>query len=324
MGKFGRRTVVLAALCAGLLAALLAYLFLNQERAQAARMTQPVQVVVAAQDIPARTVIEPGMVREATRPVGTLPTNTATSVSEVMGQVTLAALKSGRPIERAAVAFPSGSLGLAYVVPEGMRAVAVALDPIIGVAGFLKAGDHVDVLATFEVDKLGVTKTVLQDVELLAIGPEIVPAETDKPGTRDARPKEQPNAILALTPDNAEKLILAESQGKLRLTLRSKGDAGKVYLAGARSDTLIGVRPATTVAAASPAPRPSAKVMSVGYTSPAFLGGYSSSGPMSSAAGPQPVTFAGRAKISADDLASAVTVETVRGTQKTTVDVRAQ
>lgn len=309
MGKVTRRMVVLAALCAGLLAALLAYLFLEREKVQAARATEPVQVVVATQDIPTRTVIEPGMVREATRPVVTLPTNPATSTSEVIGRVTVTSLAAEQPVQREAVAAPSASLGLAYIVPEGMRAVTVAIDQIIGVAGFLKAGDHVDVLATFEVDELGVTKTVLQDVELLAIGPEIVPEDQNRPASaKEGRPKEQPNATLALVPGDAEKLILAGSQGKLMLTLRAKGDNQQVALVGVRSDSLTGLSPWSRSAAA--APRPAARVLPAGYTSPAFFG-----------TAPQPVTFNERVKISKDELDKLVTVETVRGTKASTVEV---
>jgi pilus assembly protein CpaB len=313
--------ILLAALCAGLLAAVLAYAFLSRQKAVADERTQPVQIVVATQEIPARTVIEPGMVREATRPVMTVPPNSATSVREVIGQVTVTALKPEAPVERAAVAPRTASLGLAYVVPEGMRAVTVALDPIIGVAGFLKAGDHVDVLATFDVDKLSVTKTVLQDVELLAIGPEIVPEEVNKPNPENnARPKEQPNATLALVPSDAEKLILAESKGKLRLTLRPQGDAVKIALAGVRSDNLIGLRPASSSA------RPVAHVMSTGYVPPLVSGGYGLGSSLYrsqlSESRPQPVTFDDRVKISGKALREPVTVETVRGTQSSTVDVR--
>jgi pilus assembly protein CpaB len=311
--------MVLAALCVGLLAALLTYLFLTREKARAEQMTQPVQAVVATQAIPPRTVVEPGMVREATRPIGTLPANTAGSVNEVVGQVTVVALAPQQPVQRNMVAARNASLGLEYVVPEGMRAVTCALDPIIGVAGFLKAGDHVDVLATFEVDKLAVTKTVLQDVELLAIGPEVLPEEVGK-SSKEGRPKEQPNATLALMPDDAEKLILAESKGKLRLTLRPMGDAAKVALSGVRSDSLIGLRPASSDAAS----RASARVMSTGYTSPAF---YSRPAPIGaglfgsslSERAPQPVTFGNGVKIAKDQ---SVSVETIRGTQSATVEVR--
>lgn len=228
MWRFTRRAMVLAALCVGALAALLSYLFLQREQARAAEGTRPVSVVVATQEMPPRTVVEPGMVRETARPVGTLPANCASSVREVVGRVTVADLAAEEPVQRSAISPQTASLGLAYVVPEGMRAVTVALDSIIGVAGFLKAGDRVDVVATFAVERMSdvsVTKTVLQDVELLAIGPEVRPEEVGKPlAERAARPKEQPNATLAVVPEDAEKLILAESRGKLRLTLRRAGE----------------------------------------------------------------------------------------------------
>lgn len=246
MFRLTGRAMTLAALCVGALAALLSYMFLNREQSQAAEMTQPVSVVVATRELPARTVIEPWMVSETARPAAALPTNCASSVREVVGRVTLSPLAADEPVRRAGIAPQTASLGLAYVVPDGMRAVTVALDSIIGVAGFLKAGDHVDVVATFDLDGMGnaaVTRTVLQDVELLAIGPEVVPEEVGKPlGERAARPKEQPNATLAVKPGDAEKLILAESKGKLRLALRRAGDSSKLWLNGVSSGTLAGTR----------------------------------------------------------------------------------
>jgi len=309
MGKLTRRTIVLAALCAGALAALLAYLFLDREQLRAAEMTKPVPVVVAAYEIPVRTVIEPGMVRETTRPVGTLPTNCASSLREVVGKVTVKALAADEPVRRVVIAAQTAALGLSYVVPPGMRAVTVAVDPIIGVAGFLKAGDHVDVVATFgtgmySLDRVGVTKTVLQDVELLAIGPDVVPEEVGKPAAdRAAKPKEQPNATLAVSPGDAERLILAESQGKLRLILRRAGDDLKVALSGAHSEALTGARPAARTYAAAPRPAPASYGMS-----PWFLGGATHT----------------EAAAKAAEKPQANSVETIRGTQKSTVEVRSE
>lgn len=307
MTKLTRRSVVLAALCMGLLAALLAYVFLQREKVRAAQSSEPVMVVVATQDIPVRTMIEPDMVRETTRPVGTLPANCAASVREVIGGVTTAALAEDQPVQRAAVSPPTASLGLAYVVPKGMRAVTVALDSIIGVAGFLKAGDRVDVLATFEVnkmgvDKVGVTKTVLQYVELLAIGPEIRPEEVARPASeKAARPKEQPNATLAVTPQEAEKLILAESEGKLRLVLRPAGDDMWINLAGMRSDALSGVRPTSRTRTAT-ASRPTTTARPARST-------------------PSPVVKKVAAQPIRGTKKTGTTVDTFHGTKKTTVEV---
>jgi pilus assembly protein CpaB len=298
MRKSTRRIVVLAALCSGALAALLAYLYLDQQRVWATEMTQPVQVVIAIEEIPARTVIEPGMVRETTLPAATLPANCAASLGEVMDRVTVAALAAKEPVRREAIAPQTASLGLAYVVPDGMRAVTVAVNQIIGVAGFLKAGDHVDVLATFDIDRLagsnqlGVTRTILQDVELLAIGPEVRPSEVNNPSDeRAARPKPQTNATLSVSPSDAEKLTLAEAEGTLRLSLRRAGDDRQLWLSGKRSDALIGL---------------SATDRRTLDRTPRTVGVASSAG-------------------SARDTAkrpNTKTVETIRGVQRSTVDVR--
>jgi pilus assembly protein CpaB len=284
--------MVLAALCAGALAALLSFRTLRAQEMEVAAKTRPMLVVVATREIPARTLVTPDMVEETTRPVAALPPNCANSEQEVVGRVAISALAMNEPVQRAAITAQTASLGLAYAVPEGMRAVTVALDSIIGVAGFLKAGDHVDVVATFDMDRMSnaaVAKTVLQDVELLAIGPEVRPEEGQSAtGKKGARPKEQPNATLAVTPADAEKLILAESTGKLRLTLRRAGEDLRVSLTGVRSDALIGARP----------PRPEARPVA--------------SRPV---AAPRP-PVAARARPQEDK------VETIRGTCKATVAVR--
>jgi pilus assembly protein CpaB len=129
------------------------------------------------------------------------------------------------------------------MVPAFMRAVTVALDPIIGVGGFLKPGDHVDVVATFEVNDGTVTKTVLQNVELLATGSEVTAEEINPKTGRMTGSKAQPNATLAVLPTDAEKLILAESKGKLRLTLRRPDDVSFTRMKGVTGRDVIGVVP---------------------------------------------------------------------------------
>lgn len=303
--RLTRMSIILISLCAGLLAALLTYRFLIKERTRAAHMTRPVTVVVATRPIDARTVIEPAAIRLQARPAATLPPNCAISVDEVIGQVAMAPLMEGEPIARTAIAPRTASLGMAYAVPTGKRAVAVALDPIIGVAGFLKPGDRVDVVATFTVDEIKVTKTVLQDVTLLAIGPEIRPEQQVRTASAsNARPREQANATLAVTPTQAEKLILAEAGGRLRLTLRPADDRAIVELTGMRSDVLIGTRPAAPVrSAATSAPRqspPAAHATSISRS---------------------PVPAPAPKRKDVPPLRARNTVDTIRGTHLTTVEV---
>ena len=312
MKSSARRTIFLAALCAGLLAVLLVYLFLDTQKTRAAQMAERVPVVVATQDIPVRTIIEPHMVRLSREPVGVLPSNCASNLEEVSDKVAVAAIGAGQPIQRQQFAMKNASLGLAYLVKPDMRAVTVALDPIFGVAGFLKAADHVDVLATFKIDELSVTKTVLQDVELLALGPEAQPMEVTNKKGAPARAEQQPNATLSVTPEQAEKLILAESRGKLRLTLRSVGDAAKVELRGMDSIKLTGYGsgPAGSQAARR-VEVARAPVSSVGYMSPAFAGPFFDRPriPGYGMAGDGSAISAGRS------------VEVIRGSEKTVVQV---
>jgi pilus assembly protein CpaB len=118
-----------------------------------------------------------------------------------------------------------------------MRAVTVGLDPVMGVAGFLKPGDHVDVLVTLAHGTTHVALTVLQDVRLLAIGAEVQvvrtreqPQDAAQGQPAPAQAEQQPTATLEVTPGQAQDLVLADQQGELRLTLRAATDHEQVVL----------------------------------------------------------------------------------------------
>jgi len=339
-----RRAIMLAAACAGLLAALLVLQFLRTERARAAArivQAQPgMAVVVPVADVPARTILDAGSLRVETRPSLSLPGNCCTEVGEVVDKVSLVALPKEQPIQREQIAVKSAALGLSYVVPTGMRAVTVALDPIIGVAGFLKPGDRVDVLATFTLSGTpggagdrSVTQTVLQDVELLALGAQVRATEvsrrekdavtSEKETARPAEPpREQPNATLAVTPQDAQKLILAENKGKLRLTLRGVDDRAKEALHYISTPMLIvgasgsdgGPRPRVRIREVGRAP-----ITSLGYHSPAFTPGFRARS--SSGMGIQPflwpVAGQGAGGPAAGGAQSGKVVEVVRGLERT-------
>ena len=233
MRQITKGKVLAAALVLGVITAGLVYWFLTKQ----ANITQANrQVVIAAREIPRNTPISVDMLKmgetEAEDP------GIASSLEMVIGKVAKARFEAGEPITLQSIQSPGG---LAGIVPPFMRAVTVALDPIIGVGGFLQPGDHVDVVATFNINNGTVTKTVLQDVELLATGAEVI---SGSEGEKGGKSKEQPNATLAVMPMDAEKLILAESKGKLRLTLRSPGDVSTLASArGITSRALLGVVP---------------------------------------------------------------------------------
>src|SRR5206468_6205021 len=112
-------------------------------------------------------------------------------------------------------------IGLAGKIPEGMRAVAIRSNEIIGVAGFLYPGSRVDLLMTFTPPGSGnnipITQTVLQNVEILTAGQTIEPDPQGKPQAVNV-------VTLLLSPENSQKLQLASGQGTIQFVLRSGAD----------------------------------------------------------------------------------------------------
>ncbi|MCD6352510.1 MAG: Flp pilus assembly protein CpaB [Armatimonadetes bacterium] len=237
--RLTRRQALAISMACGVLAAVLAYVYLKRP-GPASTKSQPqpqeTQVLVAAVDLTTGTRLNPALVSVKTLPEDKVPRQAIKADKEwtakIEGLVAVAPVKAGEILTDSLVRRPSSDLGLAFMVPDGMRAVTVALDEVSGISFLAKPGDRVDVLATFDLpDDTVVTRTVLQDVEVLAVGTEIVP-EPEPSATSEegkARPKskrqQQTTATLAVTPDEAQKLVLADSKGKIRLALRRAGDS---------------------------------------------------------------------------------------------------
>jgi pilus assembly protein CpaB len=140
------------------------------------------------------------------------------SVDNVVGRVVLYPLAANQPVLDQELASGSG-LGVTGRIPTGMRAIALRSDEVIGVAGFLMPATHVDVLVTYRPVPTAdpITATVLQDAEILAVGHELQPDPAGKPQNVDV-------VTLLLTPQDAEKAVLAAAQGSIHFILRSGKD----------------------------------------------------------------------------------------------------
>lgn len=138
---------------------------------------------------------------------------------DIVGRAVLYPLAAGEPILDRQLSAAGSGVGLTGKIPEGMRAIALKSDEVVGVAGFLLPGTHVDVLVTFrDNDRPGpVTATALQDVEVLAAGHEYQPDPAGKPTTVDV-------VTLLLKPEDAAKAVLASSQGTVHFVLRNGAD----------------------------------------------------------------------------------------------------
>jgi len=160
------------------------------------------------------------------------------AADQVVGRVALDRYTAGEPIIEAKLVPKLGQPGvLSYKIPEGHRAMTVAVDQVAGVAGFLAPGNKVDVVLTIlpQGSQQPVSKIVLQNVPVLATGQII---EQQKEG----KPVIVPTVTMDVTPDDAEKLAIASTQGKLQLVLRRAGDTEVAKTGGATvTKVMVGV-----------------------------------------------------------------------------------
>jgi pilus assembly protein CpaB len=178
------------------------------------------QVVTASSNITSGEEFTRAKLSIRSFPNKLVPPGAATDLTQVLGQKAKTNIKAGQPIFIKSLR--TAGEQLTDLVPRGMRAVTVGLDPVIGVGGFLKPGNRVDVVASFEMNGTSYARTVLQNVSLLAIGEQS--EEGNNVSTDKTTSRAQPTATLAVSPNDAEKLILADAKGKLRLALRSSED----------------------------------------------------------------------------------------------------
>jgi pilus assembly protein CpaB len=155
------------------------------------------------------------------------------------------------PILPAKLASKEAGSGLPPIIQKGKRALSVRVNEVIGVAGYVLPGTHVDVIATANPSSRTediTTKVVLSNVEVLAAGTRL---EQDTP---DGKPMQVTVVTLLVTPDESERLTLASTEGKIQLALRNPLDTESPVTTGIKPGMLLGnVQPRRAVAAARPA-----------------------------------------------------------------------
>ncbi|HEV2149892.1 MAG TPA: Flp pilus assembly protein CpaB [Longimicrobiaceae bacterium] len=238
--------VLLAAVVCGLLAAYLALTQLSAAPTTGGGPAQKGQLAVAARYLPQGTILRQEDVHFVEWSSPTLPPGYSSSVAELVGRGLLTDLQPNEPVLAAKLADKSAGGGLPILIPEGMRAVSVKVDEVIGVAGFVVPGTRVDVLVTLDRgnDQGSMTRVVLQDVRALAAGQTV---QRDPEG----KPQTVPVITLLVSPEDAERLTLAATEGRIQLALRNMLDAGRPNTQGARTAGLLG----QSAPAAAAAPR---------------------------------------------------------------------
>jgi pilus assembly protein CpaB len=235
------------------IASLLLYrLLINRPQTTKAAVTS-VQIVLAGRDIEIGSVLKEEDVKLSDWP-GTVPTGASTKVQDVIGRGVMTPIYSKEPIIESRLAPKGAGGGLAAMIPQGMRATAVRVNEVVGVAGFVVPGMHVDVLISGNKPgsnaNLGtLSKTLLQNIEVLSAGQDF---------KKDAEGK--PVAVqvvnLLVTPEQAEQLSLAASQTQIQLILRNPLDREVSKTPGAALANLFnGSKLPPTEAPAAPRPR---------------------------------------------------------------------
>lgn len=189
-------------------------------------------VVLAARDLAAGTILQPLDIKVVEWPAELVPSSYAGDESAVLGRGLVAHVSADEPLLEAKLARSGQGGGLPVVIPDGMRAVSVKVDEVIGVAGFVLPGTRVDVLATFGDREDAVTRVILQNVEAIAAG------QTTQPDAQ-GKPQTVPVITLLVSPEAAEDLTLAATQGQIQLALRGSLDQESVRTDGSRVGGLV-------------------------------------------------------------------------------------
>ncbi|MGH7525150.1 MAG: Flp pilus assembly protein CpaB [Gemmatimonadales bacterium] len=255
--------LLLLALSSGGVAALMALRYLRQQTPLMAVEPPSAKVVVATRTLALGAIVGERDVKLVNWAGAVVPGGFYATPEEVIGRGLLVPLQENEPVLAGKLAPKGAGGGLPVIIEEGMRAFSVAVDQVIGVSGFVTPSTRVDVLLTL----IGTpnlrepaTKLIMQNVRTLAAGHSI---QQDK----DGKPQEVPVVTLLVTPEQAETLALAASQGRIQLALRNTMDTANVQTSGTRVSALMsppsGRSPRRAAAVRASVPEPNSTTVEV-------------------------------------------------------------
>ena len=207
--------------------------------------TQP--VVVAATDLDIGAEIGADDVKVIAWPKDSAPPQAMSDVKDVVGRGVISPMIQNEPIIAVKLASKDAGAGLPPAIPPGLRALSVRVNEVIGVAGYVLPGTRVDVLATVNPTNIAqdvTSKVVLTNVQVLASGTKI---ERD---VEKNKPIPVSVVTLLVAPEEAERLTLAATEGKIQLALRNPLDKSIPSTPGIRPAALLGYGAATRQAVA--------------------------------------------------------------------------
>lgn len=263
------RTIVGLAIAILLAFLLSSYVYRQFKQASSVKPVVTQHIVVAAEPLQLGTRVNASNLRLISWPADEPVAGMFTRIQDCADRALITPVTANEPILDSKLAAKGSGAGLPATIPEGMRALSVAVNDVVAVAGFVGPGTMVDVLVTGRVSGAShgsddnITRTILENVRVLAAGQKI---EQD----REGKPQTVPVITLLVSPEDAAKLAMASTQGKIQLALRNTVDTKKVEPPSVYEAALFSgaapapkrTAPARTVAADPPAP-PSPYVIEV-------------------------------------------------------------
>lgn len=223
MAKLSNKGLLAIALVLSLITSLLVYNYL-QRAAVKTNSKGEVPIVVAKVNIQPKTKITAEMVQESRVPAEYVQPGAVSDLKSVVGIIARENIVAGEQITERRLVREGRSVGFTGIIPRDKRALSVAVNEVTGVAGFIKPGDYVDVVVTFEQNMAGdnVSHMMLQNILVLAANRDAEDGVTANGGKENAakEPVKTATITLAVTPEEAAKLTLAKEKGKINLALR--------------------------------------------------------------------------------------------------------
>jgi pilus assembly protein CpaB len=234
---------VLAAVAFGLIAAFSVSRYLANAQEYTRNLSN---VVIAKTDIEVGERIIAEQLTVAQFPRSVAPDGTYRDVDKLVGRVAVTKISAREPLTESRLAPEGTAAGLSAIIPEGYRAMNVRVDDVVGISGFIMPGTLVDIVVVIEPpdntqNRERISKIVLQNIKVLANG-----ANLDKP--KNEKEAERVKTVtLQVTPDQAEKLALASSEGRLQLVMRNSIDQNDEVTPGANKRSLLAGERATPI-----------------------------------------------------------------------------
>ena len=222
-------------------------------------------VVVAGSDLSLGSELRRDDLTVVKWPANAVPEGAFSDVAQIVGRGLIVSVVRNEVILPAKLASKEAGSGLPPIIPPGKRAVSVKVNEVIGVAGYVLPGTHVDVVATASPSNKPedtTTKVVLSNVEVLTAGTRL-----EQKGD-EGKPVQVTVVTLLVTPEESERLTLASTEGKIQLALRNPLDGDSPLTSGVKTSALVGAplppkpqysgvrRRAPQPAAVGPAPIP--------------------------------------------------------------------